>query len=822
MPSLTKIFLFNLCEITDISIRTIHRLYDGINSAIVDEEQIQNVLGTTNTSQKIIDSLSLIDKTKLSLFALTIVDINISIIEVLRNSYDSIAELYAHKEELPELNIQSRTIVKISSFFESSQIRNQISKLIKIDETDHLLLELKKFDNAVKISDFYSLIGRKYGFTNIQTFSSVINQLANQNKIKITGNGILLKKEKLSSYISNHINEKEIEILNYYLSGNTLEETAKKYGVTRQRIDQVLDKKISKLPEFENEKSIYDTLSVYRFSKETLDELYVSEPLIPYYVKTKYKLDAQKNEIDYVIENNLLDTTAGIKILKRNNCTFIQDKLYKLNFPSLFEKYVEENNIISLTPSEHIESFRSYLNGFNIDLDTEILKGISFETKIKHSSFLLNYGSNNYYWFVRERYDELFLTKIRDYLENFYGFGYVDYFFNNNIELCKKNSVFNPAQLFIVIKAFFEKEFFDEIEFIRNPSIATKGLERDQFLRELIEEWQPIKYEEFVAKLEKEYGIKKSNFIANYYCYIQDFKTEDGYLTTSVEAIDENNSIIKLIRSYLHDKDIVPYKTFVKDIAINLNKDEKEKYTSKFFIKRLGYKVTNCAVFSSKYNSIFDVMNTLCDRFPTAIAESELKKYYPIESLDNKYDSIKQNCLLLRFSDTSFLNVKKMIPREEVIAFREELAKLLPEGEIFTIRKLNEFIPYKHLKNKYLKLIEIIQALNNDFLVSIIQSSTEITYYDGLLFVFGKGKKLSPKQIIRSILEKENSIDRYELLDILSSSFGIELGNPTASYFAEMGFFFSTINNKIYKTKELYNNELSSYLDSMEENENVE
>lgn len=824
MNFINKIFLFNLCECTDISARTILRLYRGLQGNHITEKAIKEVLGDTNTANIIIKALPLISNDYLSLFALLIVDINISIIEILRSNYESISDLHViNRTELKQLNIQIRTLDRIESFFNSKEIREQLKDVIKVEETEVIIKELIKLEGSIKINDFYNLIGNKYGFKNIVAFTNVINTLAKQNKIKITGNGIVIKKENLSAYLEKHINEREIEILHYYLHGKTLEETAKKYGVTKQRIDQIINKNTNRLPEFENEKSIYNTLAVYKLSKETIEELYVSEPFIPYYVKAKYKLNPPKDEIDYVIEHNLIDHPEGIKILKRNNRVFIKDQLYKIDFFSLFEKYLDDNKIISVNPKEHFNSFRDYLIQYNIKLEDELLKGISFETKIKHASYLLNYGNNNYYWFVEERYNEIFLAKARDYLSNFYGFGSVDFFYNQNTKECNDNDIYNSAQLFVVLKKLFENDFKDDIEFVRNPSIATKNLDKEQFLMELIDNWQPIKYDDFIDRIETNYGTKKSTFNVSYYALIQKYKIEDGTLSTNIEPIDENDSSIKLIRAYLKDKQIVPMEQLREKLSEKIGNKEVEKYTTKYFLKRLGYKATNYVVFDSSFNSVYEVVNSLCDSFDYAINQSELQNYYPIKQLDNRYDSIKQNCLLLRFSDTNFLNVKKIIDIKNVLSFRDELVNLLPENEIFTLTTLKTFIPYDHLLKKYSEIDKLIKALNEDLLISIIQSSSEITFYGETLFVFGKGKKVSPKQIIKTIVFQEESIDRFKLLEKLSSSYGIDLDiTPGASFFAELGLYFCSINNTIYKTKELYNKELKIYLDSMEEKENVE
>lgn len=812
-----KLFLFSLCENPDISSRTILRLYNGLGSGSVSNEDIKFVLGDTNTAKEIIDNLISVNEERLSIYTLLINGISNQIIESLKENYESLEDLFEHISELKKLNFQDRTIDKITNFFQIENVHEYIRKTKHIDDCDLIISELKKVSTPISVPDFYRLIAKKYDLKNIHVFTELINKLISANKILMTGKGISLKSEKLTTYLSHHRGERDIEILEYYLSDNTLEETAKKYGITRQRVNQIIERKVSRLPKFYKEQDIYDTMSIYKFSSETLEELYVEEPMVPYYVKTKYKLNAPKTEVDYVIENNLIDQPLGVRILKRNNCAFIQDKLYKINFNSLFQKYLEDNNIISFNLYEQEESFKKYLKDYNIDFEEEILKGVSYETKINHASYLLNCGNNHIYYYDEERYSEIFLTKARDYLENFYGYGYVDYFYNSNIQLCNDNKIEDSSELFVVLKKIFEEEFNESIEFIRNPSIKTHGLDNETFISEIIEELQPVKYDAFVEYIEKNYGIRKANFLANYHNILSQYKTDDGFLSTQIKEIDEKSSVVIKIREFLKDRKIVSQKLFISKLSKELNKDDKALYLSKSFIKRLGYNVTNNAIYNPCYNSVFDAVDDLCNSFGVAVDESYLAQFYPINQIDNKYESIKQNCLLLRFSETNFLNVKKVIDRNLIISFRTELENIIEAGKIYTIKKLNEMIQYKSLLEKYTEVDKLINALNDTLLKSIIQSSSNISYLDSGSFIFSKGERVSSKQIIKSLFQKEGSIDRTELLDILDSDYNIDIGNPGASYFAELGLYFCAINNTVYKSKELYNEELTNYLNSTEE-----
>ena len=53
---------------------------------------------------------------------------------------------------------------------------------------------------------------------------------------------------------------------------------------------------------------------------------------------------------------------------------------------------------------------------------------------------------------------------MQNYLENFYGFGSVEVFFNKNKDLCNEQFITDEYQLFTVMKRLYSKEFSEDID----------------------------------------------------------------------------------------------------------------------------------------------------------------------------------------------------------------------------------------------------------------------------------------------------------------------------------------------------------------------
>ena len=75
---------------------------------------------------------------------------------------------------------------------------------------------------------------------------------------------------------------------------------------------------------------------------------------------------------------------------------------------------------------------------------------------------------------------------MREYLSKFDGYGSVLLFYNQNQKICLYNNIHDENELFIVMKRLFAKEFKKSIEFIRNPTLAKKGIDKETYIETLL------------------------------------------------------------------------------------------------------------------------------------------------------------------------------------------------------------------------------------------------------------------------------------------------------------------------------------------------
>lgn len=102
MDCITKynLKLYNLIECGH-SEKTISRIMSRVSGKKIGSEDVYNVIGNTLTADSIVNDLSKMKEDYFSIYCLLYFDINIFVVNKIREKYDSIEMLATEVEELP-------------------------------------------------------------------------------------------------------------------------------------------------------------------------------------------------------------------------------------------------------------------------------------------------------------------------------------------------------------------------------------------------------------------------------------------------------------------------------------------------------------------------------------------------------------------------------------------------------------------------------------------------------------------------------------------------------------------------------------------------
>lgn len=804
-PLIDNLYIFNMCDIEDVPIRLVLNIYNISKDKKISSLTILEILNGSSFAFAFVSKFQEIDLNYISVYSLLTIDINILIIEMISARFKSIDEISSNLSDFYALGLHKVTNDKILKFINAHYFKSteQLNKL------ELALLDILSVHDITLSNDqlFKLLLERGIRCTVSDYFSSV-QKLISYSKIIVTSSGCRIKHPNITDYLHNSSNQYS-RLLLKLLSGETLDNSDYPDGVSKKIFEREIRQTTRNLPIFENESHYFKSLGNYKLSDKTLKDLGYPDHILYEYIKLKHSLSEKRTELDYILDHQLEDTNIGFKILSENGKIFIFGKVLKRDFKTIFTHYIVEMKIVYFNLEDIMNDFKLYLKDIGQESAIDELPLDVITRKLENSQEFVNCGKKNFYYIDIDNFSFEFLREVTSYLENFYGYGSVLWFLANHKQLCHSHRITNEYQLFSIIKFLFEDEFKSKIEFIRMPTISTKGLDKREFFRNLIEEMQPISVSAFVASIEKRFGIVKSTFLASYSDILDEFRTVDGILSVDITPIDESDKLLLL--EIIGDAEVVSYDYFKKVISENLS-DKTELYLNPIIIKRLGYKKTNLAIYKNNYSSLDDAFIGYSGKADMVIPSDQLVKAIHEQIIENKFYLIINKCFLLKFSETSYLNTNKRINRREVLEFRNELIASLIDHKIYTLDTLYESQEFGILMQKYRNIEKMINSLGTLILESIIKSSLEISVlFKNDVFVFARGVSVTKNYVVKQTLLELGISDRYELQDRLRSRYGIEI-EITRGMVLEMGSYYHSDTDMIYASRNLYEQELEDYL----------
>lgn len=801
-----KIYIYNLCEKNYISIKTVNLLFEKAKSDLVDKKLINDLFGDTEQAKQILKEIEMINQDYLSVYALRSVKLNGFIIESIRKRFTSIEGISENLDKFLSLTLLPKTKLTVVDFINKyrSNLNNNTTNL---DSLIKEILENKKV--TIPSDELFSHCCQVYPSLNADMYFQSLNNLTSQGVINVTASGVALKLNDIDLIFNNNVDENMSRLFDR-LKGLSINQIAIKFKLSRQAVDLSIKRTIEKLPLFENEKKYVNLLEKYQLSRKVLHKIGFNSELLLNYISLKYSLEPQKDEIDYIFDNLLEETSFGKEVFKNNGYVFISNKLVKLSLMDLFDFYCNYYDIVSFNLTKVFNDFRLFLDSNNLDYVLNDINYSVFKRKVLHTGNYLNCGNDRIYYFDENIFSDEFLIRTRDYLENFYGHGSVKFFFDNNEVLCREHSIIDEYQLFAVLKRIYSEDFESEISFSRNPSIRTLSLEIDQFFEDLIRDFQPIKVDDFFDYLIKTYGFKLNNLNWNFNKWFSKYIISED--TLGLEDEFQYDGYVENLKHILKDFSVLSFREYIK-IITDIDHNLIEEFKRPYFLKKVGFKKTNTLIYSSRYKTVDLAIRNQIKNLRITISSQDLKYHFGEnnEKILRHYN-VFSDCIIIRFSDYNFLNIDKRLDRKKLINFRNKLVELLDPSDVITMNELIESKVYKDLIDDFIEVKKLINSMGYLILENLLKSSEQLSYLisSGTL-IMSKRNRLSVKDVVVYAFKKLKIAERYELEYLLKEKFNIDIV-LTYSYLRDIGLYLNANNGYIYDSKKSSDDELTAYL----------
>ena len=809
MVKLNKAFLknmklFKLVEYNH-SCNKVIKLIKELDNNEVTEVSAINILGDTPTTKTLIKDLKIaLNSEHYSIWCLSYYGVNTFTVEKLKETFEDINIMVARINDLHSLGLHDSTINKIKILIDDLRLNQQ-------GNLENEIIKVIENKEPITNRELKMLIFNKYYDVDSRMFDSLIDSMLARKVITNTISGYKIKHFSIKEYLSESTEEIDKIILERCV-GKTLEEIGNELNVSRERVRQKVAKRIIELPIFNKEKEYFQIRNEYNLTKKVVGILGF-DILIWNYINLKYGgVVPEKNAIDYLKEHNLCDSDVGRKVFKEYNLLVIDNEIVKDDFIELFIRFVNKQRHNSFNIIEIADDFNTYLAKNNISNQNYYIREDNLAIicrKLENSGKFLNVGSKKFIFFEQDLLSSDFIQLMREYLVDFDGYGSTLLFYEQNQKLCINNRVNNENELFIIMKKMFAKEFKDSIEFIRNPTLAKKGINREIYIENLLLDLDlPCTVDEYLNYIYSVTGLKQTSIASNFANVINKYKNANGLMSLDNEYSDEEG--IKFI-TLLDSRKCIGAKLFDFQVR-SVFKEKANTFLNANTIRKFGYIKTNTSIYKDSYQSRLEAVKDVLKCQEIILTENKISKFADIEFLTyRQYDALN-DCLVVRIGNDRYLNIVARNEQNYIKQLKQDLLDLLDDDEIYVLDDFVNDSLFNRLLDQGNDYNSILYAFDVKEILKFIFSTTDGFSYlsQGETFLFSK-EVVSYENIINRIMYENEALSVSEFREIMYDNYGITktFSNTELS---NMGYYCPYTSEKVYLNEEYYEYEMEEYL----------
>lgn len=436
---------------------------------------------------------------------------------------------------IKNLNISKPTACKLENALERYRIKNGIRKPLKKALPEYLQKKSK-----------YSYVDIEKIYNEFQDYDK---KEIKETLEELTSTEIIKNKDTLYRYnflqletIIGLIKEEKIkDMIELKLQGKNFQEIGDKYGITRERVRQIVGKFI-----FNNivQEDIYrNIIEEYNFSKNEFIIIFESSEEVYEYLKYKYgKYGFGEKTIEEFLENHpeYFNEEKNEKLLETNKEIIYNNCKVKLNYTEIIKAYVKK--------IKQQKNLKEILKELNMDFEKLELQPINeryLEGRLVKIDNVICGSGRKYKYFdyinMSEKKRDLLKKMLNKLPDGYYS---TLKLFKENESFFKSINIADEYEAHNLLRKLFDGKI-SNVTFSVMPSFFIGDIDIEPFFFGLIKQYEPIDVTEFLNIVEKKYGHKKNhvrNILKKYF---------DNYITLekiNIKTLEFNEKEIILIK----------------------------------------------------------------------------------------------------------------------------------------------------------------------------------------------------------------------------------------------------------------------------------
>lgn len=638
------------------------------------------------------------------------------------------------------------------------------------------------------------LENKKY---KLERFEELFEELVYDNRIVCEENRYRVAYPKLKDEFNKIAkDEKHYDMIMKKLSGYTLEQIGNEYNVTRERIRQIVSKELRKIHHVEEEKYL-DFIENYDFKVDLFCKLFDVEEYIYYYLREKYKHgDIEPSEL---LDDNRL-SSEQIEILRKeyNIIRYNDENIIADTLPILMAYLKKTDRRVEY--DELMENYNQIIEQYNLKLKHLTKDDFrNIDTRLTRTNYILDTIGKSYRYYNCNDIETEDIEELKEMFNIEPGVYSAELFFEDNPLLMKKLDIRDEYELHNLCKKVLGK-FNEGIVYSRMPDIFINCDNKLEFVDEQIHELAPIKLDDFVSYMYKNYGHKENSFKAYIVSNFGHYINIDTLICSGQEFNEEQFSIMKEQLT----EDIYSITT-IKRMLTDLFDVNDFKLLNSLNLSKLGYRLRGNYIMK---NNIISLENYLKD----IILSND---YYEIPPEMRKIGSTFSSYLykfiydkiLFKISDERYITINKLnnmgIYIEDIDNFIENIERSIPENQYFNLFTLNTDFQNKVLENNFPDCFY-------ENLIMIILDVKSFRMKNNTLFIKTKDSATREK-FINSFINK-NKIYIKDIKKMIEGEYNISIEEYYIRQFINRKrFYLDSSTDCVYESKERYEEEINQW-----------
>ncbi|GKU77197.1 DNA-directed RNA polymerase subunit alpha C-terminal domain-containing protein [Paenibacillus sp. L3-i20] len=698
---------------------------------------------------------------------------------------ESIIEEYISTHpDIKELKIELITSIYNANFFQVT--------------VKHFLIELvEKFRYGTTTSTLLNYLPKHLDGTAI--VEKMVSSLISDDLIAVTSNGALERKYlTVQEYARTLYKEKDRTLFEERMNGVTLEEIGQQYGVTRERVRQIVLKHMNNRPHLREDRYA-DVFRKYSFSKADFSLLF-NEPLSTFnYLSLAY--EPGTIALDMLVEDEFfpIEYRRGAeKVVYKNYLSIGSDRVRR-NRSDLVDYIIRNYCNDEVSFDEFSELYLMFLKDYGLERDERLfLSDRTYENKLADSDYVLwKYGRRFRYYNI-EAYDFNDLLQILD-LEQYQDIEFSTLkFFVGYQEFMRNYDIRDEYELHNLLKKLYKRTNNINIKFKRMPNIEIGTANRDEQMLDILLQFAPVSNVDLAAAYEEAYGVHAETVLANHLKNFDEYYFDGMYKIDAKPLLSEQSSRM----SECLGKDFYPISE-VKRIYLREFTNADSHMINPYTLKLLGFRVYSTYAIRNKFQSASDYFRYLLLEKDIIDSRTFPRELVSTVAYTSELYRLKSLYELVEYLPSEYINIRRLnsagISAEKLQDYCDCIYKYIERGEYFTVKSLRKKgfeHPLDHL------------GFEDWFYSSILTEDNKRFSYRrmGGSKVFIKGnQEVTLGLFIEFLVEYEKSIDIYDLNELLLDTYGLNAERyRMISIINNSSMYYDPIMEKIYIDYDTY------------------